>query len=255
LAYVLRYERVFPAPAHSQLREVLRIIVVSVGSLTFVGILLALVRSGIPERTPNIRGLVQDPYWFFKGHHVHLTVWAVCFIAAATGVAAIAAETRIFVIRRQLRKGSSSRLFGKITEVSAWRRTFVERRPPGTKEILVGLQMTDDSYVSGFLDSFNPDTRENDERALTLRQADRLTDHQEQPLGDMTVVSAKQIVRMDVTYLNEAGVASTPDQEFGGPPAAAPRRRGAGKLAVALLAALVVAGRVAVRWSAARRGR
>ncbi len=212
LAYVLRYERVYPAPAHSQLREALRIIVVSVASLTITGLLLAIVRWFFPERTLNFRGLVREPLVFFREHHVHSIWWALGSIVVATLAACALAEIQIWLMRRALQsKKSFGGLFGRaaISDTSAWRRTFVERRPDNTEEIFVGLQMVDKSYISGFLDSFNPQAMENEQRELTLRNSEVLTSSGErQPLNHMTVVSAKAMVRMDVTYLSKDGVAA-----------------------------------------------
>lgn len=105
LAYVLRYERAFPAPPHSQFREALRVVFVSVTSLTVTGILVVVARKWFPgpDHTPNIRGLIRDPGPFFREHHVHLIWWALGVVVVATFFSAVAADARLIRGRRWLR--------------------------------------------------------------------------------------------------------------------------------------------------------
>lgn len=216
LAYVLRHERIVPAPAHSAFRETLRVLFVSVACLTVTGLLFAAARWKFPAHTPDVRGLIQDPYAFARGHHVHLAWWSLAFIVFATLVAAIAADPRFVRRRRRWRRGRFfTCLLGDapIRDTSAWRHGFVERRPAETEEVFVGAQMADGSYVQGFLDSYNPHTPEDDQRELTLRDARMRTAKGKamHPLGKLTVLSAKHIVRLDVRYLTAAVVAGMAD--------------------------------------------
>jgi hypothetical protein len=213
LAYVLRYERVLPGPEHSPFRETLRVIFVSITCLTVTGLLLAYARWEFPEHTPNVRGLLQDPGAFIQGHHVQLVWWALALVGSATLLGATAADPRLVRLRRHWRRGKFlTRLLGdtSIRETSEWRQAFVERRPPNTEEVFVGAQMDDGSYIEGYLSSYNAKVPEDDQRELTLLEAEMRTPRGSKlhPLSVRTVLSARHIVRLDVRYLTTSAVAA-----------------------------------------------
>lgn len=213
LAYVLRHERVIPAVQQSAFREPVRVIFVSVICLTITGVLFALIRSWLPHRTPNIRGLVRDPAGFAREHHVHLTWWALALLAFATIIGAALADPRAIRWVRTVRGMSwTRRLFGEspIGDFSAWREALTELPDSNSsqgsaqgRETFVGAQMADGTYVSGYLVSFNPQVMENDQRELILTRAKlRTADNVEADIGcTVTVISARHITRLDITHV------------------------------------------------------
>lgn len=217
LAYVLRHERVVPAPSHSTLRETLRVIFVSIACLTVSGLLFAALRWMLPGRTPNIRGLIQDPAGFAREHHVHLAWWSLALVAFATVLGAVAADARLV---RWLRKVRSKKwvcfLLGEthISDSSAWHQAISElrdsdrlqiqrKKPQG--ETFIGMQMDDGSYIRGYLVSYASGGTEDDQRELILTQAEiRPVNGELQPIGSrLTVISARHIVRLDVTHMDD----------------------------------------------------
>ncbi len=219
LAYILRYDRVIPAPVHSPFRETLRVIFVSVSCLVVTGLLFAFVRWRLPKRTPDVRGLVQDPAAFVRGHHVQVFWWMLALIGFATLLAVIAADPRVVRLRRRWSRHMVFEwLLGDapIRETSEWRQAFVERRPPDTDEVFVGIQMADGSYVQGYLDSYNAKLPEDDQRELTLRMAEMRPAKGKKIyyLAPRVILSAKQITRLDVRYLDTSAVAARDTWSF-----------------------------------------
>ncbi|MET7708926.1 DUF6338 family protein [Micromonospora sp. NPDC005413] len=217
LAYVLRHERAVPAPSHSTLRETLRVVFVSVACLTFTGLLSAGLRLACPERTPNVRGLIQDPADFAREHHVQLVWWSLALITFATLLGFFSADPRLLAGLRQMRsKAWAQRLLGDapIKDSSAWHQAMSDLksrdhaaigRKKREDETFIGVQMDDGTYVRGYLVSYSPGGVEDDQRELILTRAEiRPVDGEIQPIGStLTVISARHIVRLDVTHLKK----------------------------------------------------
>jgi len=221
LAYVLRHEQSVPAPDHSPFRESLRVIFVSVACFAVTLLLFAGLRWLLPDRTPDVRGLIRDPDGFVREHHVHLAWWAFALVAFATLLGATAADPRVVTIRRQVREAKVvGWLLGgqpSIRNTSAWRYVLTDRRleeeaklarakvkPTNAKlRVFAGAQMADGSYIQGYVVSYDSQAPRDDQRELTLADAKILpVKGQLRPIGSaLTVLSAGQIVRLDVTYV------------------------------------------------------
>jgi hypothetical protein len=103
-------------------------------------------------------------------------------------------------------------------DVSAWSRVFTIH---GDTEgpIHVGAELTDGTYVSGTLLSYADDLPEGPDRELVLvAPIDlRTKDGKTHTLGcSFTILSARQIIRLDVTHLTTA---RNPDDGCAGVPA------------------------------------
>ncbi|MFY1623568.1 DUF6338 family protein [Micromonospora sp. WMMD735] len=221
LVFVLRHEKAVPSGPRSAFRETLRVVFVSVASLSVTMALAAIVRWIMPEHTVNIRALVRNPVPFARGHHVQLAWWAFGLMVFATVLAWVAADPRLVRLSQNLESTAPLRwITGKeptdITEVSTWWRAFFEQKKTDGKTI-VGVLQDNDSYVQGTLLSWSTGTVDYDKRELILTApliyvtADGVT--HELPVH-MIVIAARNIVRLDVTHLLPEGAPqqkSTPE--------------------------------------------
>ncbi|MDG4831559.1 DUF6338 family protein [Solwaraspora sp. WMMD1047] len=209
LAYVLRRERAVPTGPRTAFREAFQVIFVSVASLTTVGLLATLLRAIAPDRTLNVRGLIQAPGPFARDHHVQLAWWSFGLLAAATVLAWVMADPRIGRLARRLGGRRPIRwLTGAgnedITEVSAWWRVFEELKPVGTGITTVGVLLDDGSYVQGSLVSSTAGGLDYDKRELVLTAplvyVTSDGGHHVLP-AQMVVIAGRNINRLDVTHL------------------------------------------------------
>jgi hypothetical protein len=234
LAYVLRHERVVPARSHTTFRESLRVVFVSVACLTATGLLAAGIRATLPERTPNFRALILNPGGYWRGHHVQLAWWAFAFVVFATVLGAAAADRRVVRFAHWLARKPAIRWITGATDTdissaSAWYRVmhmFDEgaprpkppRNPPGP--IFVGAAMDDGTYIEGRMVTFNVAADENADREMLLSAPLHFTMQNGERFafaGQFTVISARHIVRLDVTHINPA-LAAAPRQSAPGEP-------------------------------------
>jgi hypothetical protein len=98
---------------------------------------------------------------------------------------------------------------------SAWHQALNElkaRRPAADRtssdaETFVGVQMADGSYISGYVVSYNPRAPEDEQREMILTRAEiRPVKGAMRPIGStLTVIGVKQIVRLDVSYVDRPG--------------------------------------------------
>lgn len=231
LAYVLRHERVVPARPHTAFREGLRVVFVSLACLLVTGLLAATLRSAFPRNTPNIRGLVQDPLGYWRGHHVQLTWWALAFILFATLLGWVSADRRLVELVDRLEGTKAVRwLTGAhvtdITATSAWYRVLkLEAKKHRPTEIQVGAAIDDGTYVQGWLWSFNVDADETQDREVVLSAPLHLTtqDGRVHPYGaQLAILSARHIIRLDVVFVKPETAAPVPPQRESEKPAEVP---------------------------------
>ena len=244
LAYVLRHERVLPARSHTELRETLQVVFASIVCLAITGLLAAALRWALPKRTPDFRRLVQNPSQYALGHYVQLIWWSVGLLAAATIIGAVLADRRVIralmmVSRWRPIRWIAGQTKTSISSVSAWYRVFhlFDEETPGPIHIAVALD--DGTVVEGRLFTFNVASEDNEDRDMVLSAPISLTtvDGVRHILGSQfTVISARHIVRLDVTHLYPGGppnkvapirAQSTPDNKrtaepFSGPPKSPP---------------------------------
>lgn len=231
LAYVLRYEKAVPGGPRSAFRETLRVVFVSVASLTITGLLTTLARWAFPHYTVDVGGLVRAPVPFARHHHVQLAWWSFGLLVFATLLAWIAADPRLIRVARYVGARRPVRwLTGvqvtDIAEVSTWWRVFEEQKH-GSGITNVGVLQDNGSYVQGTLLSYSTSTVDYEKRELILTTPLVLVtaDGQAHPLQvHMVVIAGRNIVRLDVTHLS-AGPADhgrQPDQPDDAPSSASP---------------------------------
>lgn len=212
LAFVLRHERVVPTRSYSAFRETLRVVFVSVACLAIVGLVVAGLRWLLPASTPNIGGLIQHPAAFARRHYVQLAWWTLATVAIATALGAIASDPRVV---RRLQSGAKTRPIRLLTgstktsidAISAWHRVAHVFDDDNPGPIVVGAQMDDGTYVEGRLFSFNAAGDEDENREMILSGPLHLTttNGRRAPYAaQFTVISARHIVRLDITHLPPA---------------------------------------------------
>lgn len=217
LAYVLRHERVVPTGPKSVFRETLRVVFVSVASLTVAGLLVTLLRWLFPGHTPNVRGLVRDPRTYAQEHHVHLAWWAFAIITFATLLAWGMADPRAVRAVRWLTRSRSVRWLiaqseADIIEVSTWYRAFEELKTTNGVTI-VGVLQDNGSYVQGTLVSYSAGMQDYEQRELILTDPLKLTNTAGETCAlpaSMVILSARNLVRIDVTHMAEE-LATSPE--------------------------------------------
>lgn len=227
LAYVLRHERVVPARTHSVFRETLRVLYVSVTCLIFTAIVFAGLRWWVPRRTPDVNALVTDTSRYVKAHYVELAWWSLGLLAFATALGALMADRRVVLVLNRIHMTRPAELlFGRPTigHTSSWYKAFHLGDAPngkgGSREnsdqpyTWVGAQMEDGSYIEGKAISYNWSVEENENREIVLlaprvttKKADRIPMSQH-----VTVLSARHIVRLDITFVTPTRLTDVPDQ-------------------------------------------
>lgn len=209
LAYVLRHESSRPAREQSVFRDTIQIVFVSVVCLTVVGLTLAGAHWLFPAHTPDVGGFVRDPGQFAVANYVTVVWWGLACLAAATLIAAVAADPRVVGLTARLldvrlarwMSGSSAHRIRPAE--SAWYLVFHKGdKDPGP--IVVGARLDNGTYVYGRMHSFNVDPEESPNRDIVLSAPIRLVtaDDVDEPMpAQYTVISGRNIVRLDVGYL------------------------------------------------------
>ncbi len=159
-----------PEVTRTPLRETANIVFHSAISLFVAAVILAIVRSVIPERTPDIGALLRKPQKEFVSDHVALAWWSVAMFATACGIG--------FSIGRVdwLRNWLTSR--GPVSPHSAWWLTLspgadyfspVRTGSEETETTVVHCVLADGDEIIGDLLSFSSYMPENDARDIVLR--------------------------------------------------------------------------------------
>lgn len=157
-----------PEVKRTPLRETASIVFHSVISLFVAAVILAIIRSVIPEQTPDIGALLRKPEKEFVSDHVSLTWWSVGMFALACGIGFTIG--RVSWLRNWLTPGP-------VSQHSAWWLTmapgadYFSERPgsaASTETTVVHCVLSEGDEVIGDLFSFSPITPENDERDIVL---------------------------------------------------------------------------------------
>jgi hypothetical protein len=194
------------------------IVTVSLVTNLVVGLVFASLRtiSAVEGHTPDVQALFKDfDAYVFNGdpnRTAYVLAWLVGYVAACSLLAVLLAQTarvrprsnREQVTRKQtLFHKISMAITGPITADSAWYRVL-ERYVDSDERVWVGCSLSDGSYVSGVLDYFSTDADETGDRDLLIRWPRYRTSAGE-PGGasdiDWTVVSARTLVRLDISYV------------------------------------------------------
>jgi hypothetical protein len=205
--YVLRTERVVPAATLSAFRETIRVVFASIACLTVSVLVFAVLRALLPRGTPDVHGLVADPSAYAKIHYVQLTWWTAGLLLLATLLGAAAGDRRVRAFARRASSWTAVRRIAghdgtDIADVSAWYNAFrtLKRSPEGPT--LVGVKLSDGTYVTGTLVSWSSSTKEDGDREIVLTAPLDVSENGvTKPIdAHLTVIAARNIQRLDVKH-------------------------------------------------------
>ncbi len=198
LGYQLGRESKQPTRELAGLRETVSLIFAGLVS-TSVGLFaFGLVRWIAPSNTPDVGLFLRTPGLYFRDQLPYLASWTAAIIALSTGLA--------FFAGRHLPRNR-----GGLAYASAWWRVFeIAEKFKAFKgyKIYVGCELTDGSYVSGRLWSYNATVKETPDRdiVLTAPITHRPSDaNGPVPLKGVSILtlSASRVKFLTVTYVNE----------------------------------------------------
>jgi hypothetical protein len=204
-AYVVGRERHTSGQQFSAFRETAIVVAASVSFELVVLVAFAVIRTLWPGITPDVGALVRNSDAYLRGqngqagHYGQVAIWAVAMLAASVALAYAATFSGFREI--------ISRLAGKYpheSTTSSWW-TLFETWEQG-RDIHVGCNLDDGSYVEGRVGSFSRESDDISERDLILIQPIRY-----RPSGSRAArpyaagavcLSAGKIVTMFVTYVD-----------------------------------------------------
>jgi hypothetical protein len=209
--HALRREAERPQRPILGFRETVRLVLVSIACDLAVLVLLVPARFAIPSQTPDVGALVRSPVPYARTHQALLAAWslglllAACLLAIALAHPAVTsflgqATRRVAVLRWMVPSPTDV-----IQPISAWWKLFADHDHPGA-QIYLDCELNDGSYVGGWLYSYNPDEPETGDRDLVLGAPLRIRAAGTDETGPLegvgaVVVSARQLVRLHVTYV------------------------------------------------------
>ena len=198
LIYFIQRRRFAQLPSQSNLVELARFISISlVTNITAIG-LFTLIRHFLPTHTPNADLIVSHGWRYIRPRPGYVLLWGTLIVVVSSLLAlALALLPRII---------SFKWLAPDIVDETSWYYALADRVPTNTRPY-VGLDLRDDSYVSGYVDWFSTEIDEVGDRDITLvadndaplllvRDGDR-----EELTTARMVVSARDIIRMHVSYI------------------------------------------------------
>ena len=210
--YLARIETRLPGREYSALRETATVVWVSLRTYGVVFAGFMTVRWWCPGCVPDMQAFLSNPATYWSGHTTEVVVSFVVLLSAAVGLAAMVAVPPAWSAQalkrvnikpaRRLRDAILTRRRNRITTESGWGTAF-NRYPD--RQVYLGLRLKDKTYLYGALLSFDPQTKETNERSLQLRGPIDIrtpTAEQAEPLeADVVIVSAGEIKTITVHYL------------------------------------------------------
>lgn len=161
--FLLGRESRHPTRDHNGFRETVSLIFAGIVAMVCALFAFSAVRGLLPDHTPDVGALLRDPGLYLRADLPYVAAWTVGIVAAATGGAYLAG---LFAPR--LRRG--------VAFESAWWKAFNHDPTSGQSEptgesshqVHVGCELTDGSYVAGWLWSYATAVEENADRDLAL---------------------------------------------------------------------------------------
>ena len=218
--YIWRREALVPRASPSTFRETVEVVLASVASGLVAVAVFAIIRTALPEATPDVGRLVREGHEYVQDDYRRVASWAVGLVILACAFALWAGgpKTRAVRLAGRLRRtdwqGTGQ---VRISPRSRWWEMFCDEVGPGER-VWVSCTLEDGTYLAGALGPFSTATDETENRELVLVGPVDYRgpgDEQITTLGDGSViVSAKRILYLGVAYLPmkgvEAPVAQTP---------------------------------------------
>ena len=186
-----------PQRSESPLMETAAIVSVSIVANSVVIALASVVRWLAPGHTPDVGALLAPKSSYFRDHLPYVSAWAMALLVAAWVIA-------IWLARLpRLRAIVTAKFSPVIRDASAWSETLNTTAGHYTH---AGCELRNGSYVGGRVIWFSTDLEETGDRELclgpplTFRDADG---EASELAAQRVVVAAREIHRMDVTYIDE----------------------------------------------------
>lgn len=188
--FIVVRESRFPRRARSPFRETALLVLVSAVADGAALALFGIFRACFPHITPDVEQIVTRPQAFINAYYLSASCWAAGLAAFACGLAVLAARVL-------------PELPGENTAWNAWNLAFWKDPRAQTNEIYVGCELTDGSYIAGYLRRHSTEPDETENRDLTLEAPiTYIVDGEQAELPvNNTIVSAKQIKFITVSYV------------------------------------------------------
>jgi hypothetical protein len=208
LHYVQRRALV-PQRSLSPLVETATLVTTSVATNAVVLLCFGLLRLAAPGHTPDVGSLLGSGTRgdYFIGNVPYVLGWGAGLLVLSSVLALLAARWGWF-------RSRVTDLFAPvIVDTSAWYQVF-EERPEGNPDgkVYVGCDMRDGSYIAGVLAWYSTEVDETADRDFVLAPPlVRKTAEGEEDLAfERVILSARDVLTMYVTWLDDAPVDATP---------------------------------------------
>jgi hypothetical protein len=183
----------------SPLIEVATLLAVSLVTDAIAIALFAAVRGALPHATPNPEKLLTQPASYAYNQIGYLAVWALALLAVSCAVA-------VLIGRFASSLGVPTFLTPLVVDASAWYEVF-ESGPKGYG-VYVACDLQDGAYLGGMLDWYSTELQETADRDFALAAPFEFAkDGEMSDLAgfDRVVVSARQLTRMYVAFVEPGG--------------------------------------------------
>ncbi len=172
---------------------------VSIATNAFAIGLFGIVRTLLPNNTPEMRRLLLEGSAYAAPRLGYLLLWGAAILTASSGLALILG------MRPRVIEAVGERFAPAIVDVSAWYHAFDEG--PEDAGVYVGCDLQDGSYVGGLLDWYSTEVQETADRdfviaePITYRSADSQEDRMIEGFSRL-VLSARDVARLYVSYID-----------------------------------------------------
>lgn len=214
LTYVSARERRSSSVKRSTFREAIDVVSASLSFASIFVILVVICHFIGPAWTPAPAGLLFHTQAYIRSHLGLVFVWTALGLLASRAIAlALGRETLERGLHSVTKRDQPPASHGiPESQLSAWWVAFTQY-PPHNANPYIGCQLTDGSFVSGWLHSYSREWEDSPDRDLTLRApilfrpSGSAADAVLEDVG-LTVVSARNILMMTVSYVPESADAS-----------------------------------------------
>ena len=192
-----------PQRAASTLVETANLVTVSTLTNGVALVLFAIVRACLPAHTPDVGRVVGEGVAYDADRVAYLALWGASLLVLSSALAFVLGARPTWL------EPFSARFAPTIVDASAWYQVF-DSVPD--KRTYVGCDMRDGSYVGGFLDWYSTELEETADRDIVIAEPIAYRppegdDDREIDGFSRLVVSARDIVRLYVSFIDDAGEA------------------------------------------------
>jgi len=196
--YVQR-RRAVPQRTLSPLVETATLTTVSiVTNLVALGF-FALIRTALPEHTPDVQRLLLEGKEYAAARTGYLFGWAALLLGLSCVLAFIIGVRPHWIAR------FTERFAPAIVDVSAWYHAFEDG--PENAKVYLGCDLKDGTYVAGYLDWYSTEVAETADRDFVIAEPIeiRMPGDADSALVDFprVVISARDTARLYVSYVAE----------------------------------------------------